>query len=160
MKKLFRYTITVIRILFYCIAVAFIISYIMGLRFYIVTTGSMTPTIPIGSICIVNQNKSFYDIQAGDIISFWIGDDMLVTHRAVKIDVDGVITKGDANNTEDSAKVTEYNYVGETVWSIPKIGYAVTFLKSRPGFIMIIALFVLFLIPSLSSRTKEKHHPK
>lgn len=160
MKKFFRYTAAVIRALFYCAAAAFIIGYLYGIRFFIVTTGSMAPAIPVGSICIVDKNSPFRDIREGDIISFRIGEDMLVTHRAVSIDSDGITTKGDANNSEDIAKVTESNYIGKTVWSMPKLGQAVTFLKSGSGLIIVITLFILLTMISLSSRANEKHHPE
>lgn len=158
MKKVLRAIRNTMQILFIIIALSFIVLYLFGFRFYVVTTGSMHPTISAGSICLVNRNTPFHDVVAGDIISFSIGENMLVTHRAVSIDADGITTKGDANNTADAAKVTEANYAGKTVWSAPKLGYAVTFLKSKPGIIIVVAFFILLMLPTFFyPATKEKH---
>lgn len=159
MKKALRAIRNTIQILFIIIALAFIVLYLFGFRFYVVTTGSMHPTIPVGSICLVNRNVPYNDIVIGDIISFSIGENMLVTHRAIRIDADGITTKGDANHTEDAARVTEANYAGKTVWSAPKLGYAVTFLKSKTGVMIIVTIFILLMLPTFfSPDTKEKHH--
>ena len=46
----------------------------------------MESVISVGSICFVNQRFPFEKIQNGDIISFVVGEEMFVTHRAVYID--------------------------------------------------------------------------
>ena len=137
------------------LAVVLIVLHLSGIRPYIVITGSMSPTIPVGSICMVNHNIPYCDIIAGDIISFKVGESMQVMHRAVRVDSDGIITQGDANNVEDTSKVTEENYLGKTILSIPKLGIIVTFLKSRYGILITGILFVLCLFSILKSDTQE-----
>ena len=159
MKKALSLTRNSLQVLFMILAAAFILLYCLGFRFYVVTTGSMEPAIPVGSICLVDRNTPFDAIAQGDIISFSIGENMLVTHWAVRIDAEGITTKGDANNAEDAAKVTQENYAGKTLWSVPKLGYAVTFLKSKPGIAIVAAVFLLLTLPSLLS-AKEKHLPE
>lgn len=152
MKKALRITGIVLEGLFAAAAVGLILLYFFGIRFYIVTTGSMSPAIPEGSLCVVNRNVPFSEIVPGDVISFRIGENATVTHRAVRIEAGGIVTQGDANNAEDTP-VTESTYVGKTVWSIPRLGYAVRFLRSRAGITAAIALFVLLLIPMLFRKT-------
>ena len=130
------------------LAVALIILSLLRIRFYVVMTGSMTPTIPVGSICMVNHNVPFEQIAQGDIISFRTGDAANVTHRAVRITQEGIITQGDANTVEDAAPVTADNYLGKTILHIPKIGYALLFLNGRIGRV-IVAVIIMLCICSL-----------
>ncbi len=108
----------------------------------------MEPVISVGSICFVNQRFPFEEVRNGDIISFEVGEKMFVTHRAVRIDIDGITTKGDANNTEDSAKVTDENFIGKTIFWLPYFGKIVLFAHSVKGKIVLTDIFLLFLLAS------------
>ncbi len=137
------------------LALLLMIMFLSGIRFYIVMTGSMSPTIPVGSICVVNHNTPYSDINAGDIISFSIGENMQVTHRAIRIEPDGIVTQGDANNTEDATMVTEENYLGKTVFHIPYVGYVLLFLKSRIGRVIVCVIILLLLGTSFLPNKKN-----
>lgn len=93
---------------------------------YIVTSGSMEPTIPTGSVAIVNRNSRFDDVNIGDVIIFEYND-MRIIHRVIEIAmIDGqkyLKTKGDANSRDDGFIVTEQNFYGITLCSLEKIGY-------------------------------------
>ncbi len=145
MKKIIIVFIKVLQSLFIAAAAAFILMYLAGLRFYVVVTGSMSPTIEVGSLCVVNSRATYDSVSAGDIISFRAGSEMLVTHRAVRIEKDGIVTKGDANKSEDIAKVTKETFAGRNLISVPKLGRAVTFLRSKAGIAAAAAVFVLLL---------------
>jgi len=120
--------------------------YLCGIRPYVVQTGSMSPTIPVGSICFVNQNTSYTEIQIGDVIAFRLGGKAMVTHRAVRIESAGIITKGDANRVEDAALVTEENFVGKTILCIPEIGNFVRYLRTKYGIIFFISSAVILIL--------------
>ncbi len=115
----------------------------------------MEPAIPVHSICFVNENIPLENIESGEVISFRIGDNMLVTHRVTEIHDNEYTTKGDANNTEDAAPVTAENYIGKTVFVIPKAGIAVLYLHTRHGKIaavtIIAALLILSFLPKKDS---------
>ena len=162
MHKVLVVSIRIMKAIFECLrwllillAVSLILLSLFHIRFYIVMTGSMTPTIPVGSICVVNHNILFEDISAGDIISFQVGDSTSVTHRAIRITNEGIITKGDSNDIEDIAPVTAENYLGKTVFHIPKLGYVMLFLKGRVGRVIVTVIIVL-LIGSAFLPKKEK----
>ena len=127
------------------VALALIILYLCGIRPYIVKSGSMEPAVMTGSICFVNNHAKYADVKTGDIITFRIGTDSMATHRAIAVLPNGIKTKGDNNETEDAALVTEDIFVGKTIFFIPKIGYIITKLRTRNGIIMIV-VFILFLI--------------
>ena len=139
-KRYFRlYTIRTLRFV-YSVVMGFVVLmgalvmvlFFMGIRPYAVVSGSMEPAIHVGSVCIVDMNFPFKNIKAGDVISIKNGE-LAVTHRVTAVTSQGLVTKGDANNTEDTGYVTADNYFGKNVYSIPFAGYAVIFLKSRAG---------------------------
>ena len=122
--------------------------FIAGIRPYVVKTGSMEPAYPVNSLCFVNRNTPLEEISVGDVISFSMGKDTVVTHRVTSISGKEYTTKGDANLTEDSAPVTAVNYIGKIVYMIPKIGCISNFLHTRAGLLAAVALIVLLLIPN------------
>ena len=69
----------------------------LGLGASMVMSGSMEPTIATGDLVFVVK-KSKYEV--GDVILFRSGKSC-VLHRIVEIDGQNVITRGDANNTND-----------------------------------------------------------
>ena len=155
------------------ILVALLVSvlFLFRIKPYVVATGSIEPAIPVHSICFVNENTALETISVGEVISFRMGDNMLVTHRVTAIDNGKYTTKGDANNTEDASAVTRDNYIGKTVFVIPGLGNLLIFLKSTPGMIVtvsaIIILLILSFIPdkqtpgsSLKAGKEETDEPK
>lgn len=123
------------------------VLYICGIRFYRVRSGSMGEAVPKGSLCFVSTYSSYENIDAGDIISFRLNDDVTITHRAESITKDGVITKGDCNMGKDPDPVTRDNYIGKTIFAIPELGMIFGWLNTVKGRIIIV-LFVIFIIVS------------
>jgi len=150
-KNIFKVLHTIFKIfqwLLIIVAVSLIIAYICGIRLYVVTTGSMSPTIPVGSICFVNHNIPYDSIMTGDIISFRIGENTQVTHRVTAVESDGFTTQGDANNVEDAMKVNRQNYLGKTIFYIPDAGFIIYFLKTKTGTIIFSGFVLIMLICS------------
>jgi len=143
--KIVLFAYELVRWLIILSALLLIILYLCGIRPYIVQSGSMEPAITTGSVCFVNHHAKYENVKKGDIITFQFGTDSVATHRAVAVEKDGIRTKGDANETEDSALVTEDVFIGETIGSIPELGYFITALQTRNG-IITTAAFMLFLI--------------
>ncbi|MGN0597463.1 MAG: signal peptidase I [Ruminiclostridium sp.] len=90
---------------------------VFGVSIVRVVTGSMEPSIHSGDYIIVKKTDP-HTLAEGDIICFYSADreiyGKLNTHRIVKILEDGsFVTKGDSNNIEDSAPVTEDRIVGK-----------------------------------------------
>lgn len=109
-------------------------------RVYTVLSGSMAPTIPVGSEVILRQTDAS-QIQRGDIITFSRPGhpDQLVTHRVVSIASDPntgapvFITKGDANGVSDSWQIPAQGTGLKYAFHIPFLGYAFAMLQSPIG---------------------------
>ena len=137
------------------IAIAVVILYLLKIKPYVVTTGSMEPAIPVHSVCFVNENIPLEGIEIGEVISFRIGDNILVTHRVTDIQDDEYFTKGDANNTEDASSVTKENYIGKTILVFPKVGIILIYLHSKRGKIVAVTLIILLLILSFLPKKEQ-----
>ncbi|MEM4717454.1 MAG: signal peptidase I [Desulfurococcaceae archaeon] len=93
-----------------------------GLRFYVVSSGSMNPTLNIGDLVIVCNTCK--DLNTGDIIAY-ISKWGVIVHRVVEVDENQnyVITKGDANSYVDPDPVPFKYVVGKVLLRIPALGY-------------------------------------
>lgn len=104
----------------------------------------MSPSIRTGDL-IITRPLPAEEIKAGDIITFLSPlDGKPVTHRVVRLIArDGEIffrTKGDANEDEDPFIVPSRNVIGKVALRLPLLGRLLMFLKSRIGFLLLIAI--------------------
>ena len=143
------------------VAVVFVLIKILGWHTFSIDSGSMAPLYPVDALVIV-QNISPEEIRTGDVITYVLNEDgVLVTHRVIGIDSVNrtFITKGDANNNEDSPVLWD-NVVGKVFLGIPAIGKPMRFLtnaENRPIVIaLIVGLFVISFIWDLTVRKKRK----
>lgn len=121
---------------------------VFGYGYALVASGSMDPTLSWGDLVVIHKEKVYDDTQ---IITFLQeGDSRPTTHRIVSQDEQSVVTKGDANNTEDSPIVREQIF-GRVSLILPFVGYLVTFMGSPLGIILIIGLFFV-------ASYKERRH--
>lgn len=94
-----------------------------GFMMFRVVTGSMEPTMSIGSL-LITQQVDIASIQLDDIVCFRTYDSQIygsvVTHRVVDIlqDPAGILlqTKGDANTVADGYYVSKENFIGKVIW--------------------------------------------
>lgn len=134
------------------ISFLFVITVWGGIRPLTVMSGSMEPSIKTGSVALIETNLTdFKDIEKGDIITFDIGGSF-VTHRAVDITEDGIVTKGDANNARDPWIVTDANYYGNELFSIPYIGYLIVFIRQH----IIVTVLVIIAICLLAKFLRKE----
>jgi len=136
----------------------------IGLRMFVVSSGSMEPTIKVGSVALV-QTKSEYQVQ--DIITFQNDPQVdfkkpgsTTTHRLVEIkkvgDKNMFVTKGDANNAPDSENRDPGLVLGKVIFSLPYLGYLIAFAQTQVGLIILIVIPATMIIYSeLMSIKKE-----
>jgi len=100
-----------------------------NIKLFIVLSGSMEPVIKTGSL-IFTKPESVY--KQGDIVTFNDSQSNIpTTHRITEIN-NLITTKGDANNISDFQKITKDKIIGKTFFSIPYIGYLISYLKISP----------------------------
>ena len=126
------------------------VSLILGLGFlilildinpYVIVSGSMEPELPVGSVCLVDCQQK--EPEVGDIISYK-AKDTIITHRVIKKTDGGYITKGDSNSVADPGIVKSTQIFGTCVASVPKVGYAVMFMRTLKGIVLIAIGVVCF----------------
>ena len=106
---------------------------ILGNKFFIVLTGSMSPTIDVGDMVIVKDVKP-EAVNVNDVITFGSNSsDNVTTHRVKEVLSNNenlsYITQGDANNVEDPTPVEEDFLVGRVNKVIPKVGKIILWVK-------------------------------
>lgn len=153
MKKLFQISLkcaNIVCIAFFAVLLIVHIFRLLGFVPYIVVSGSMEPKIHVGSLCIVNTKYKYDDIIEGDIIAYESVNGRLVTHRVIGIEESGFETKGDNNVLSDGITTTIKNFVGKTIFSVPKFGYLFQYIQSAHGKIACITWAVsIFLLNRL-----------
>lgn len=95
-----------------------------GFRLYVVTSGSMAPAIPTGSMILVSR-EPFSGIREGNIVTYRLnGGDTVVTHRVVAVDSrkKDLRTKGDANALADPVPVSDRQIIGVVRMIVPYLG--------------------------------------
>ena len=122
MKKFIKIVTDILLVIVLVIAAVLYIPRLMGLKTYKVLSGSMEPEYHVGSVVYV-EKSSIDDIEVGDVITFYINDNTVVTHRVVDNDTESFHTKGDANETEDGGSVAYDKVVGKVVLNVPYLGY-------------------------------------
>ena len=125
---------------------------IFGYTFFEVATGSMANTINIGDIVVVKVNEAFKE---NDIIVYK-EENSFITHRVIKIDGQNLITRGDANNSEDKP-IKSDQILGKVIYVIPKIGIWRKVLAS-PEILGMIIIFIILLgvVLMLTSKTEKE----
>ncbi len=108
-----------------------------GVGASVVLSGSMEPKLSVGDLIIVAKRDSY---QEGDVVVYQDGK-IAVAHRILSITGEEVVTKGDANNTEDDV-ITLQQIKGKVVCSIPFVGYLVSVVKHPIGSLTIIVLAI------------------
>ena len=156
MKKVLTtiYTIIFIAILFIAGGVALsAFNTPFKVRVFSVQSGSMEPSIHTGSVVIVWPQDSYAE---GDMVTFRSEKDakQTFTHRITKISEDkdiGTIsytTKGDANEEEDREVTPKRRAIGIVLFSLPYLGYVVSFAQTQLGLIVLIVIPATIIVYS------------
>lgn len=137
------------------IGVALLAFPIFGNQALIVRSGSMTPTIDVGSVVVVRDMGTS---KPGDVIAFRSekNSETIITHRVVEVIEErppvlrasgserrtAYKTQGDANEEVDGWTVKESQVIGKTFLVVPYIGKLLMFARSEFG------LAVLTIVPA------------
>ena len=135
--------------------------------FYVVSSGSMIPTLEIYDVIVVEGNTPFQDIKKGDIIVFYspakyeLGEERVIVHRVDSIMSDEpkiIQTKGDANPRSMKNvdyPITEEIYLGKVEYVIPQVGYATQILQPPINYIIIAIIIGIMIAKQVYKKKKE-----
>lgn len=146
-KKVCETISTLIMILLLVVALTILVPMVMGMKELAVLSGSMEPTIPVGSIVYVKPMEA-EQLEPGDVCTFKLSDgSTLVTHRVVSIDHENrtLVTQGDANDVPDG-DLPFAQVVGKGVFHLPLLGFITMYAKTPIGILCIGGLLALVLL--------------
>ena len=135
MKKYIKIIILLIFLLF--LIFLYINKQNLPLSIFQIQTGSMMPEIDIGEIVILFKSQEYKE---NEIITYKVDDIYFVTHRIVRIEEKGYITKGDHNNAEDDEIVEQEQIIGKVIIHSKVLG------KIYKYRFFIITILILFLV--------------
>ena len=170
LKKILNVISTILVVIVVVLALLLVGARFIGLNVYTVLSGSMEPTYHVGSLIYV-KDVDTDELKAGDVITYMLDEDTIVTHRIADVILDetdpSIIrfqTKGDANDSVDGSLVHYKNVIGTPVFSIPKLGYLANYIQKPPGrYIAISAgaiILLLVFLPDLFSDDDKSEKKK
>lgn len=139
-----------IKNIFLKIIYVFVIGYLLifipslwGHKPLVVISGSMEPTLKVGSI-LYYHSQDIIDFNQDDILVYK-AKAHIISHRIVSQSETGFMTKGDANNTIDSNEVLNKQVLGKgTNWCIPYVGYFADYMYNHKYIIYISIIILIF----------------
>lgn len=150
-------------------SLAFTIPRFMGMQTYVVVSGSMEPSIPVGSL-VYAKHVEPKTLVPGDVIVFYSTDAssmkggaasneaIPITHRVIENHVESteIITKGDANAKNDFSPVSYINVLGKVLVHVPGLGLlAAPFATSTGKIAVVMVILAGFLLTEAGNRMKR-----
>jgi signal peptidase len=151
-KKAGKILIDILVILAILLALMTVGVRVFGIRIFTVLSGSMEPTYHTGSLIYVKETDTTA-LKPGDVITFLLDENTVATHRIIEVvrDADDsenirYRTKGDANDFADGGLVHCNNVIGTPVFSVPHMGYLVSYIQSPTGIYVAVSTGILLLL--------------
>lgn len=124
-------------------------SLVFGVKPLVVISGSMEPTVPVGSVAFTRAQPAD-EVAVGDIVTVERPRNLgLITHRVVSVEPgdDGttqLVLRGDANTVDDPEPYTVTS-AGRYLGHVPGLGSLALVLQTRGGLVLAggVALFLL-----------------
>ena len=119
-------------------------------RTFTVLSGSMEPTIPVGSM-IFDREVDAAQLARGDVVTFHPPGqpDKLVSHRVVRVEETKtgsfLVTRGDANGVADDWRIPAQGTGLRYEFHVPFLGYVVGGLLTPVGRLVALTLAALWL---------------
>lgn len=128
----------------------------IGISVDSIMSGSMEPVLRTGGIVFTDTKERRPEI--GDIVTYQVGENR-VTHRVIRKERKGYVTKGDANNKEDPTVVTADQIIGKVIFVLPCLAYVAVFVRQRTIFgilaVMIIQEMFFLLMQWKGERSRK-----
>ena len=142
--------------------------------FYVVSSGSMLPTLEVYDVIVVRGNTPFEDIKRGDIIVFFSpakyekylngepgGEERVIVHRVDLIMEDDpkiVRTRGDNNPSSIQGidfPITEKEYIGIVEYTVPQVGYITKILQPPVNYVIIAIIIGVMIMRHFTKKKDE-----
>ena len=147
MNKILKiFTNTLLTMLIIVLLIYVVLKFTNKIGIYEVMSSSMETQIHKGDYIIVKNTNNY---KKGDIVTYK-ENDYYITHRIVEINGNKVITKGDANNTNDE-EIDKNDIVGKYIFKHKIINILINY-----KYIFIGVILVLFIITNIINRKYEK----
>ncbi|MCL2424215.1 MAG: signal peptidase I [Micrococcales bacterium] len=148
------------------LAAGLVVPRLAGADTYTVTSDSMTPALPVGTLVVVRRDRP---VGLGDIITYQrsSGTALVVTHRVVGVGLstDGrpaYTTRGDANTATDPGYVRPEQVRGVLWYQVPHLGRlaALVTTSQRQGAVTVLAgLLIAYASWQLVQALRERRTP-
>lgn len=130
-----------------------------GYSCFAVATGSMHPTLPIGTL-VVTREIPFDQMEEGQILTFRAANNpkKTFTHRAVEIDRENqlITTKGDANEVADPSPTEAQYCAGKVEYAFPLFGFVFLLVSTPAGLILLGLLALLWISFEVEAVIRKK----
>lgn len=130
--------------------------------FFVVSSGSMLPTLRVGDIIVIRGGESISDLKIGEVIVFKQPQnaDRVIVHRIFRIDQiggeTGIITKGDNNPSQDGWTVRQQHFLGKVLFHVPYVGYAAIWLSPPLNYALMIIIISVVVAIEFRPRKGDK----
>ncbi len=126
---------------------------LIGLKPYVITSGSMIPEYNVGSIVYVQETEP-ESLKIGDDISFYLDNQVVATHRIREVDIEnrnvktyGINNKDSNGNQINDATPVDFDYIiGKVKFSLPMLGYIYLFLRTTAGKAVLVMVLAILII--------------
>lgn len=137
---------------------------LFGINTFVVTSGSMEPMYPVGSLIYVKKVNP-EEIKVEDTITFYMNNSKIIaTHQVYEIDEEneqfktqGINNKDNKGNIiHDAEPVGFSKLIGKPILCIKYLGYINRFITQAPGiYIVFVATLIIILINYILERKME-----
>lgn len=161
-KKICNVLSTILLIVLAVGAAVILVPMLLGYKEMAVLSGSMEPTIPVGSLAYVKPVQA-EELQPGDVCTYRLQDgSAFVTHRVMSVDAQAqtLVTKGDANETDDGDVMFQQVY-GKAEFHLPMLGHLIVNIKTPVGImgicgVLVVVILLNFIPAIIEAGEKEK----
>ena len=167
-KKMANAILNVILFIEICLVALFLLPNLFGIKTYVVTSGSMEPMYPTGSLIYV-QKVDPKEVKENDTITFYMeGGTIVATHQVYEVNQDkqefrtqGINNRDEEGNIiHDATPVAFSSLIGKPIVCIPKLGYLNRLVTTLPGLYWAIAFTIFFILIYLILNNMEVEYEK
>ena len=137
---------------------------LFGINTFVVTSSSMEPIYPVGSLIYVKKVNP-EEIKVEDTITFYMNNSKIIaTHQVYEIDEEneqfktqGINNKDNKGNIIHDAEAVGFSkLIGKPILCIKYLGYINRFITQAPGiYIVFVATLIIILINYILERKME-----